>query len=149
MSKILKIKGKTGGLSLSSHFLTSLKHLWLLVSAVSQYLYDEEEEVRKKKPRRKLPSNAAITRVRKISPHPSILPSLSFSAFFTSLPVFVLQKQFAANLLSNFRVASSSLSSSSSSSFAPPALVPLCWFSSLNPFSPPSSILRVIQSVFF
>ncbi|XP_030017919.1 phosphofurin acidic cluster sorting protein 1 isoform X3 [Sphaeramia orbicularis] len=28
-----------------------------------QYLYDEEEEVRKKKPRRKLPSNAAITRV--------------------------------------------------------------------------------------
>uniref|UniRef100_H3CPR5 Phosphofurin acidic cluster sorting protein 1 n=1 Tax=Tetraodon nigroviridis TaxID=99883 RepID=H3CPR5_TETNG len=27
-----------------------------------QYLYDEEEEVRKKKPRRKLPSNAAITR---------------------------------------------------------------------------------------
>uniref|UniRef100_A0A667WTG4 Phosphofurin acidic cluster sorting protein 1 n=1 Tax=Myripristis murdjan TaxID=586833 RepID=A0A667WTG4_9TELE len=29
-----------------------------------QYLYDEEDEVRKKKPRRKLPSNAAITRVR-------------------------------------------------------------------------------------
>uniref|UniRef100_A0A3B4TZ68 Phosphofurin acidic cluster sorting protein 1 n=1 Tax=Seriola dumerili TaxID=41447 RepID=A0A3B4TZ68_SERDU len=28
-----------------------------------QYLYDEEDEVRKKKPRRKLPSNAAITRV--------------------------------------------------------------------------------------
>ncbi|XP_071315237.1 phosphofurin acidic cluster sorting protein 1 isoform X1 [Trachinotus anak] len=27
-----------------------------------QYLYDEEDEVRKKKPRRKLPSNAAITR---------------------------------------------------------------------------------------
>ncbi|KAM9717519.1 phosphofurin acidic cluster sorting protein 1, partial [Menidia menidia] len=27
-----------------------------------QYLYDEDEEVRKKKPRRKLPSNAAITR---------------------------------------------------------------------------------------
>ncbi|XP_077444931.1 phosphofurin acidic cluster sorting protein 1 isoform X2 [Stigmatopora argus] len=27
-----------------------------------QYLYDEEEEVRKKKPRRKLPSNAVITR---------------------------------------------------------------------------------------
>ncbi|XP_073330875.1 LOW QUALITY PROTEIN: phosphofurin acidic cluster sorting protein 1-like [Pagrus major] len=27
-----------------------------------QYLFDEEEEVRKKKPRRKLPSNAAITR---------------------------------------------------------------------------------------
>uniref|UniRef100_A0A8C2ZE80 Phosphofurin acidic cluster sorting protein 1 n=1 Tax=Cyclopterus lumpus TaxID=8103 RepID=A0A8C2ZE80_CYCLU len=29
-----------------------------------QYLFDEEDEVRKKKPRRKLPSNAAITRVR-------------------------------------------------------------------------------------
>uniref|UniRef100_A0A668SDF0 Phosphofurin acidic cluster sorting protein 1 n=1 Tax=Oreochromis aureus TaxID=47969 RepID=A0A668SDF0_OREAU len=28
-----------------------------------QYLFDEDEEVRKKKPRRKLPSNAAITRV--------------------------------------------------------------------------------------
>uniref|UniRef100_A0A3Q3H092 Phosphofurin acidic cluster sorting protein 1 n=1 Tax=Labrus bergylta TaxID=56723 RepID=A0A3Q3H092_9LABR len=28
-----------------------------------QYLFDEEDEVRKKKPRRKLPSNAAITRV--------------------------------------------------------------------------------------
>lgn len=28
-----------------------------------QYLYDEDEEVRKKKPRRKLTSNAAITRV--------------------------------------------------------------------------------------
>lgn len=31
----------------------------------SQYLFDEDEEVRKKKPRRKLPSNAGITRVRR------------------------------------------------------------------------------------
>lgn len=49
-------------LPLVTHYLPCLPPLL----SAPQYLYDEEEEVRKKKPRRKLPSNAAITRVRKL-----------------------------------------------------------------------------------
>lgn len=58
----------------------SLKMTSRPVPALSQYLYDEEDEVRKKKPRRKLPSNAAITRVRRA--HLSPPPPFSASCLF-------------------------------------------------------------------
>lgn len=75
--------------SVSLHYLTSLTCLLKFHPHMThnpptsrlQYLYDEEEEVRKKKPRRKLPSNAAITRVRK---HLARLISVCFVKRFAS-----------------------------------------------------------------
>lgn len=82
--------------SVSLHYLTSLTCLLKLHPHMThnpppsrlQYLYDEEEEVRKKKPRRKLPSNAAITRVRK---HLACLISVCLVKQFASdLPCVVV-----------------------------------------------------------
>lgn len=99
----------------------SLKMTSRPVPALSQYLYDEEDEVRKKKPRRKLPSNAAITRVRRahLSPPPLSLPLVCFA------------EQFAAALPSDCH-----LILPRSSSAAPSSLVPLLLIVSVNPSSP-------------